>query len=85
MRLTDDPGFGIITGTTRDGTYRIEHGEIVGSVRNLRFTESVLSTLAGTELVGRDRRIHSSERAESATTCPDLLSRSFRFTSATLF
>jgi PmbA protein len=80
-----DPGLGIITGMTRDGTYRIEKGEVVGPVRNLRFTESVLRTLARTELIGRDRRTYSSERADSATTCADLLTRSFRFTSATLF
>ncbi|MGI0155748.1 MAG: TldD/PmbA family protein [Thermoplasmata archaeon] len=80
-----DPGLGIITGMTRDGTYRIEKGEVVGPARNLRFTESVLSALARTELLGRASRIYSSERANMATTCADLLTRSFRFTSATLF
>ncbi len=80
-----DPGRSVLTGMTRDGTYRIEHGEIVGPVRNLRFTESVLRTLRGTELVGREARQTASERAGSSTTCPDLVSSSFRFTSATLF
>jgi PmbA protein len=80
-----DPGLGIITGMTRDGTYRIEHGEVVGPARNLRFTESVLGALRGTELLGKDRRIHSDERASLCVTCPALLTKSFRFTSATLF
>ncbi len=81
-----DPGRGIITGMTRDGTYRIERGEVVGPARNLRFTESVLRTLRGTELVGRERRIHNSdERGAFSATCPALLTKSFRFTSATLF
>jgi PmbA protein len=80
-----DPGLGIITGMTRDGTYRIENGEIVGAARNLRFTESVLTALKGTELLGRARRIHSGERGGGSATCPDLLTKSFRFTSATLF
>ncbi|HXW67875.1 MAG TPA: TldD/PmbA family protein [Thermoplasmata archaeon] len=80
-----DPGRGIITGMTRDGTYRIERGEIAGPVRNLRFTDSVLRTLRGIELVGRTRRIHAYERGEPAITCPALLTRSFRFTSTTLF
>ncbi|MGC2788424.1 MAG: TldD/PmbA family protein [Thermoplasmata archaeon] len=81
-----DPGRGIITGMTRDGTYRIEGGEVVGPARNLRFTESILATLRGAELVGRARRVHNSdERGVFATTCPALLTRSFRFTSATLF
>jgi len=80
-----DPGRGIITGMTRDGTYRIERGEVVGPVRNLRFTDSVLSVVRGVEQLGRSRRIYSDERGSSAVTCPSLLTKSFRFTSATLF
>ncbi len=81
-----DPGLGIITGMTRDGTYRIEKGEVVGPARNLRFTESVIGALRGTELLGRTRRIHNSdERGAFSSTCPALLTKSFRFTSATLF
>jgi PmbA protein len=80
-----DPGRGVITGMTRDGTYRIEHGEVVGPARNLRFTDSVVSLLRGAELLGRARRIYADERTTMALTCPALLTRSFRFTSATLF
>ena len=80
-----DPGRGIITGMTRDGTYRIERGEIVGPVRNLRFTESVLTAIAHLELLGRDRRIYASERGGGAATTPAALLGEFRFTSATLF
>src|SRR5206468_5143689 len=43
-----------ITGMTRDGTFLIEDGVIVGGVRNLRFTQSCLDALAGCEDVGRD-------------------------------
>jgi len=80
-----DPGRGVITGMTRDGTYRIEHGEVVGPARNLRFTESVLTALRGTQALGREARCSASERGGLATTCPDLVTKSFRFTSATLF
>jgi len=81
-----DPGRAIITGMTRDGTYRIENGEVVEPVRNLRFTESILTALRGVELVGKERRTHNSdERAGFLSTCPALLTKSFRFTSATLF
>ena len=41
----------IITGMTRDGTFLVEGGRIVGPVRNLRFTESYLDVLAGVEAV----------------------------------
>jgi PmbA protein len=43
----------IATGTTRDGTFLVENGEIVAAVKNLRFTQSVLDLLAGIEEVGR--------------------------------
>ena len=77
-----DPGRGVITGMTRDGTYVIENGELVRPARNLRFTESVLTALAGISLLGKDRRIYS---GEGAVTVPAVATRSFRFTSATLF
>ncbi|MCP4582320.1 MAG: TldD/PmbA family protein [candidate division Zixibacteria bacterium] len=31
----------VMTGMTRDGTFRIKNGKIVGAVKNLRFTESI--------------------------------------------
>ena len=50
------PKLAIVTGMTRDGTFLVEDGRIVGPVRNLRFTQSYLAALAGTTAVGRDRR-----------------------------
>jgi PmbA protein len=50
------PKLAIVTGMTRDGTFLVEGGKIVGPVRNLRFTQSYLAALAGTVAVGRDRR-----------------------------
>ena len=80
-----DPGRGIITGMTRDGTFRIERGEVTGPVRNLRFTESVVSLLQGIVALGKERRIYSDERGGSSATVPSAAVRAFRFTSATLF
>lgn len=82
---TVDPGKGTITGMTRDGTYRIERGEVVGPVRNLRFTESVLSVLANLQGIGRARRIHATERGLTCETVPPIATDGFRFTSATVF
>ena len=50
------PKLAIVTGMTRDGTFLVEGGRIVGPVRNLRFTQSYLDALAGMSAVGRDRR-----------------------------
>ena len=39
------PKLAIVTGMTRDGTFLVEGGKIVGPVRNLRFTQSYLDAL----------------------------------------
>ncbi len=45
----------VITGMTRDGTFLVEQGKIVGPVRNLRFTESYLDVLDAVAAVSSDR------------------------------
>jgi PmbA protein len=50
------PKLAIVTGMTRDGTFLVEGGRIVGPVRNLRFTQSYLGALAGVRAVGAERR-----------------------------
>jgi PmbA protein len=50
------PKLAIVTGMTRDGTFLVEDGRIVGPVRNLRFTQSYLAAMAGTVAVARERK-----------------------------
>jgi predicted Zn-dependent protease len=50
------PKLAIITGMTRDGTFLVEDGRVVGPVRNLRFTQSYLEALACTVEVARERK-----------------------------
>jgi predicted Zn-dependent protease len=50
------PKLAIITGMTRDGTFLVEGGKIVGPVRNLRFTQSYLDALAGVNAVSSTRK-----------------------------
>jgi predicted Zn-dependent protease len=50
------PRDAIVTGLTRDGTFLIEKGEIAYPVKNLRYTQSYLQALAGTEMVGQESR-----------------------------
>ncbi len=50
------PRDAIVTGLTRDGTFLIEKGEIAYPVKNLRYTQSYLQALAGTDMVGRESR-----------------------------
>ncbi|MGW0432644.1 TldD/PmbA family protein [Micromonospora sp. NPDC003197] len=69
-----------VTGTTRDGTFLIEDGRIVGGVRNLRFTQSVLAALDAVEAVGRDGEV-AYERFFGDAYAPSLRLSSFQFTS----
>ncbi len=71
----------IITGMTRDGTFLVEGGEIVGPVRNLRFTMSYLDALANVEAVSRERRCLRGFLGASVV--PSLRLSSFSFTGAT--
>ncbi len=50
------PKLAIVTGMTRDGTFLVQGGQIIGPVRNLRYTQSYLEALAGVEAVGAERR-----------------------------
>lgn len=50
------PKLAIVTGMTRDGTFLVEGGRIVGPVRNLRFTQSYLDAAAGVVAVSAERR-----------------------------
>ena len=71
----------VITGMTRDGTFLVEGGRIVGPVRNLRFTMSYLDALAGVDAVSRERRCVKGMLGGSVV--PALRIASFTFTGAT--
>jgi predicted Zn-dependent protease len=76
---TVHPREAVITGMTRDGTFLIERGELTTPVRNLRFTQSYVEALRGTEAVGRTvRRVWTDPGIVSA---PALRLAAFNFTS----
>lgn len=80
---TVHPREAVVTGMTRDGTFLIEHGELTVPVRNLRFTQSYVEALMGTEAVGREsRRMWSDPGMCSA---PALKLTAFNFTGTTEF
>ncbi|MGZ8630680.1 MAG: TldD/PmbA family protein [Actinomycetota bacterium] len=67
-----------ITGMTRDGTFLIEGGEVVGPVRNFRFTQSILGALSTVSMVGREAHL-ASEFFFSASRVPALKVDEFHF------
>jgi hypothetical protein len=56
VKIFVHPKLAIVTGMTRDGTFLVEGGKIVGPVKNLRYTQSYLAALAGTVAVARERK-----------------------------
>ena len=50
------PKLAIVTGMTRDGTFLVEDGKVVGPVRNLRFTQSYLDAMAAVTAVTQERK-----------------------------
>jgi predicted Zn-dependent protease len=72
-----------ITGMTRDGTFLVEDGRVVGGVRNLRFTQSVLAALDAVEAVGRETALGS--EFGGSVRAPALRIGTFHFSSATSF
>jgi PmbA protein len=73
-----------ITGMTRDGTFWVEHGQVVGAVRNLRFTQSILEALSAVRAVGAETEL-SAEDGYGAARAPALAVARFAFSSATTF
>ncbi|MCX8053094.1 MAG: TldD/PmbA family protein [Armatimonadetes bacterium] len=67
------------TGMTRDGTFLIENGRIVGPVKNLRFTQSILDALSNVDMIGRDIKLVDN------TLAPALKIAKWRFVSGTEF
>jgi len=72
-----EPTKAVLTGLTRDGTFLIEKGEIAKPVRNLRYTDSMLSALKDIKMVGKKREIIDD------TTVPALNLKKLRFTGVT--
>jgi len=75
-----DPMKTVLTGMTRDGTFLIESGEVVGPVKNLRYTENVLEALGRIE--GLSRRL---TLVRGPCVVPALRVREVQFTGTTEF
>jgi len=74
----------LLTGMTRDGTFRISGGEVAGPVRNFRFAQSVLEALANVRGVGRDLVALAPEFGSfGSTAAPALRVDGFHFASTT--
>ena len=71
----------VVTGMTRDGTFLVADGEIVGATKSLRFTQSYLEALAEVAAIGSQLRVQKS--GGTTISVPAIKLNRFRFTSAT--
>ena len=77
------PKKGILTGMTKDGTFLVEDGKVVGPVRNLRFTQSVPEAFSRIEAIGDETRLIGAEYTGVHCRVPALRIRDFTFTGTT--
>jgi predicted Zn-dependent protease len=77
------PDKAVLTGMTRDGTFLIENGEIVGPVKNFRFTQSAVEALNEVAAVSQNRMLLPSFGGGNLV--PAIHCRKFSFNSATEF
>jgi PmbA protein len=75
-----DPQRVVVTGTTRDGTFLVEDGRIVGALRNLRFTQSVLDIFSNIETMSSVPELHRDWWGSAAHHVPAMRIRGFQIT-----
>jgi PmbA protein len=78
-----DPYEKILTGMTRDGTFLVENGRVAGGIRNFRFNQSIIETLANVEMLGPAVRAAGEESFEMVV--PAMKVRAFHFSEVTKF
>jgi PmbA protein len=78
-----DPYQKIMTGMTRDGTFLIEGGQIVGGVRNFRFNQSLVELLSNVETLSAPVRASGEEAFDMVV--PAMKVNGFHFTEVTRF
>ena len=76
-----NPPIGSITGMTKDGFFKVKNGEIVGSVKNMRFTDEIPKFMKDID-VGKGLRQPVRGMGGSSLVAP-IKTRSFKFTSKT--
>ena len=73
----------IMTGMTRDGTFLVENGRVIGGIRNFRFNESLIHMLSNVEAMSVPVRSSGEESFDMVV--PAMKVREFNFTEVTKF
>ena len=78
-----DPYEKMMTGMTRDGTFLIERGEVVGGVRNFRFNQSIIEMLNNVETMSKSVRASGEEAIDMVV--PAMKVHNFHLSGVTRF
>ena len=78
-----DPAAKMMTGMTRDGTFLVEDGRIMGGLRNFRFNQSVVELLNSVEAMSGACRTSGEEAFDMVV--PALRAADFHFSEVTRF
>lgn len=77
------PKKGILTGMTRDGTFLVENGAVVGPIRNLRFTQSIPDAFSRISAIASETRLVDAEYTGIVGRVPAVRIDGWTFTGAT--
>ncbi len=80
-----EPGKVVMTGTTRDGLFYIEDGEVKHSVKNMRLTDSVLDMLSNVDMISKDRKLQRDWWSTFTSYLPAIHVTNVNWTGSTLF
>ncbi len=74
----------LMTGLTRDGSFIVEKGKVVGAAKTLRFTQPVLKAFSQVIALSKERRLVADPtQGFSSVVAPAMLIRDFTFTGQT--
>jgi PmbA protein len=76
----------LMTGMTRDGTFRIKNGKIAGAVKNLRFTESITKAFSRIGGISKETQLIKNWWDDfGCCSSPTILIKKFNFSGKTEF
>ena len=70
----------VVTGMTRDGTFLIEDGKVVGPVRNMRFTQGYVDALNAVDMIGKETSLQLGDAGGGVRRVPALKIAKWNFT-----
>ena len=75
----------VMTGTTRDGIFYIEDGEVKHALLNMRLTDSVLTMLSNVDMISAERKLQRDWWSTYTSLLPAIHVKNVKWTGSTTF